>query len=87
MVQKKATISEGPVVQQKCRHYWIVESPAGPASKGVCKFCGARKEFRNYLTDCLAVNDEEFQEWIGKQRDDKEKRSPEKVILSTARGR
>ena len=87
MVQKRATIYRESVAQQKCRHYWILEGPAGPASKGVCKLCGAQKEFRNYLHDCLLVNDEEFQEWIGRQRDDKEERKPEEGILSTARGR
>ncbi len=86
MVQKRATISEEPVARQECRHYWIIESPAGPASKGVCKFCGAQKEFRNYLQDCLLVNDEEFQEWIGRQRDDKEERKPEEGILSQIGG-
>lgn len=82
MVQKQTSISEEPVAKQKCRHYWIIGSPAGPASQGVCKLCGARKEFRNYLPDCLAVNDEEFQEWVRRQRDDKEERKPEEGVLS-----
>jgi len=82
MVQKQATISKKPVAQQECHHYWIIETPAGPASQGRCKLCGARKEFRNYLPDCLAVDDEEFQEWIRRQRDDKEKRNPEERVLS-----
>jgi hypothetical protein len=82
MVQKRATIYKESVAQQKCHHYWILEIPAGPASKGVCKLCGAQKEFRNYIQDCLLVNDEEFQEWIGRQRDDKEERKPEEGILS-----
>lgn len=30
-----------------CRHYWIIDSPQGPTSRGVCKFCGAVKEFYN----------------------------------------
>jgi len=32
----------------RCCHYWLVESPNGPTSKGTCKFCGAEKEFENY---------------------------------------
>ncbi|HEY48444.1 MAG TPA: hypothetical protein G4O13_00180 [Dehalococcoidia bacterium] len=32
-----------------CIHYWIIESPDGPTSRGVCKHCGAEKEFRNYV--------------------------------------
>jgi hypothetical protein len=82
MVQKQATISKEPVAQRVCHHYWIIESPTGPASQGVCKFCGARKEFRNYLPDCLAVDDEEFQEWIRRQRDDKEDRKLKEGVLS-----
>ena len=32
----------------ECKHYWIIESPSGPKSRGVCKYCGATKEFDNY---------------------------------------
>jgi len=32
----------------KCQHHWIIETPSGPVSKGVCKYCGAVKEFQNY---------------------------------------
>jgi len=32
-----------------CAHYWIIESPQGPVSKGVCKYCGAVSEFMNYV--------------------------------------
>ena len=31
-------------------HHWIIEQPAGPTSKGVCKFCGARRDFANSST-------------------------------------
>lgn len=37
----------GPVSKEKCRHYWIIESPKGLTSKGFCKFCGEVREFRN----------------------------------------
>jgi hypothetical protein len=37
--------------QKKCIHYWIVESPNGPTSRGVCKFCGEEKEFANHRLD------------------------------------
>ncbi len=30
-----------------CRHHWIIESPAGNISLGVCKLCGAEREFYN----------------------------------------
>jgi hypothetical protein len=33
----------------RCSHHWIIEVAIGPLSKGVCKLCGAEKEFRNQL--------------------------------------
>ena len=30
-----------------CRHYWVIESPRGPVSTGVCRVCSERREFRN----------------------------------------
>lgn len=51
MRYKPEAAPEEPVTRDKCRHYWIIESPKGPTSKGVCKFCGAEKEFQNFLPD------------------------------------
>ena len=31
----------------ECCHYWLIESPDGPTSRGVCKYCGAEKDFPN----------------------------------------
>jgi len=36
---------------RKCPHYWIIESPKGPTSKGVCKFCGEEREFDSFGPD------------------------------------
>ncbi|KPJ48208.1 MAG: hypothetical protein AMJ38_05815 [Dehalococcoidia bacterium DG_22] len=36
-----------------CRHHWLIESPQGPTSMGICKLCGAQKEFRNSASDLL----------------------------------
>ena len=33
--------------QNRCCHYWIIEAPSGPTSKGICKICGEEKEFSN----------------------------------------
>ena len=35
--------------EQSCEHYWIIESPDGPTSAGVCKVCGETRDFANYL--------------------------------------
>lgn len=34
-----------------CTHYWVIGSPEGETSWGVCRLCGARKEFKNSLGD------------------------------------
>jgi hypothetical protein len=34
-------------VREECRHYWIIAEASGPTSRGVCKFCGTKREFRN----------------------------------------
>ena len=30
-----------------CTHHWVIESPAGPASEGVCQKCGETRQFSN----------------------------------------
>ncbi len=30
-----------------CAHHWVIDTPAGPLSKGRCKLCGLDREFRN----------------------------------------
>ena len=43
--------SAGPEVldRPKCRHEWLIDSPAGPSSRGVCAVCGEEREFQNYI--------------------------------------
>ena len=31
-----------------CVHYWVIEQPAGPVSKGTCRSCGEERDFPNY---------------------------------------
>jgi len=42
---------------ETCQHYWVIEPPNGPISKGVCKLCSAEKNFRNWQTQ------KEYSEW------------------------
>ncbi len=30
-----------------CRHHWIIETAAGAVSKGKCRICGEKRDFRN----------------------------------------
>ena len=64
MRRKVETVPKEPLTEDKCHHYWIIESPKGRTSKGVCKFCGAEKEFYNswpyLMVDERAVKPSEF---------------------------
>ena len=33
----------------QCLHHWLIDSPGGPISKGVCRRCGVEQEFKNFL--------------------------------------
>jgi hypothetical protein len=32
-------------------HRWLIDEPRGPFSRGVCRVCGAEKQFRNWLAE------------------------------------
>ena len=52
---KKAVVTKGESATKRgrCRHHWLIESPQGPTSMGMCKLCGAQREFSNSATDFL----------------------------------
>jgi len=39
----------------QCAHHWIIETPDGPISKGVCRHCGEERKFNN-STEFLGTN-------------------------------
>jgi len=43
-------INREPCAKGHC-HYWMIETPKGPKSEGVCKFCGDIREFDNFGPD------------------------------------
>ena len=48
------TATEGSAVEREvetrqCGHHWLIDSPGGPTSKGVCRLCGIERQFRNCL--------------------------------------
>ena len=57
MRSKVKLAPEQPVARDGCRHYWIIESPNGPTSRGVCKLCGAEKEFQNSFPELFWERD------------------------------
>ena len=40
-------------------HRWRIDEPNGPTSTGVCKVCGATKNFKNWLSDMDFITNEE----------------------------
>lgn len=40
-----------PEVQDRlgCQHHWLIDSPNGPVSRGICRACGEEREFQNYV--------------------------------------
>ena len=49
MSEQHVLIEQVESTQAECRHHWIIDTPAGPVSRGVCKLCGEAREFRNFL--------------------------------------
>ena len=47
VADKSETVTEE--AESDCMHHWMIESPNGPTSQGVCKICGVRSEFRNSM--------------------------------------
>jgi hypothetical protein len=42
-----------PVQPTTCRHRWRIASPNGPSSPGVCRLCGAVRDFANVIEESL----------------------------------
>lgn len=40
-----------------CRHHWRIASPNGATSRGVCKYCGAERDFPNSTNESVWDND------------------------------
>ncbi|MEX0783630.1 MAG: hypothetical protein WD557_13380 [Dehalococcoidia bacterium] len=40
-------------------HHWRIEEANGPRSVGTCKYCGAEKQFKNWLEDSDFITNEE----------------------------
>ncbi len=42
-------VGRDEALSEECFHHWLIDSPSGPTSTGVCRLCGAEREFRNFL--------------------------------------
>lgn len=64
------------VASRSCHHHWVIDMAQGPVSRGRCEFCGTRKDFRNYLSDCLAnKNEESYEQWLAREGRQERKRA------------
>lgn len=52
----------GPV----CAHRWRIESPNGETSHGVCRICGAERDFPNAAEDGLWERNVPQSRWTGR---------------------
>jgi hypothetical protein len=46
------TSAETPSIKSDsggCHHFWMIESPNGSQSHGVCKYCNEEKDFDNLI--------------------------------------
>ncbi len=48
MVGDQAVLNIDPSEGDPCAHHWLIESPDGETSRGVCRICGASRQFANY---------------------------------------
>lgn len=63
-------VTKGSQVENaECNHFWSIQNVGGRISVGICKNCGMRKEFKNYLPDCLKTSEEQYEQWLSKQKD------------------
>lgn len=56
-----------PAAKPACVHHWLIETPDGALmSRGVCKRCGATKEFPASAEDGLWERDVPKSRWTGR---------------------
>jgi hypothetical protein len=65
MVNKLEAAPEGPIKKGNCSHYWIIESPKGPTSRGVCQFCGEERDFDSYGPDSPSRWERDLSNYVG----------------------
>lgn len=46
---QETVVEPTAIVENACRHHWLIDRPSGPVSKGTCRVCGEIREFRNYF--------------------------------------
>ena len=52
-----AVLDVPQIEKDQCNHHWVIESPRGQTSSGICKFCRTSKEFDNWGPDAFKYGD------------------------------
>ncbi|MDE3096673.1 MAG: hypothetical protein KGK07_11835 [Chloroflexota bacterium] len=60
------TTTREPATPAVCAHHWVIASPNGATSRGVCKRCGLEKDFPNSAEDYLWERDVPQSRWTGR---------------------
>lgn len=58
-VQSITTTSVAGSAGEAHAHHWLIEEANGERSRGMCKRCGAVKDFKNWLEDSDFITNEE----------------------------
>ncbi|MBH74950.1 MAG: hypothetical protein CL896_04060 [Dehalococcoidia bacterium] len=45
---RSTTVSQVVEVDE-CKHFWLIETPNGPVSRGICKICDQIRYFKNSI--------------------------------------
>lgn len=61
----EAIVSE-IAMEPVCRHRWVIATPNGETSQGVCRTCGSTKEFPNAAEDGLWERNVPQSRWTGR---------------------
>lgn len=78
MSERIATRSRSGRTGKACRHHWLIETPHGVTSRGVCKRCGATRRYPNAAEDAL---DAKGPARLGRWSRSKEQNKPAKIRL------
>ena len=54
MSERVALHSKRRRAARNCQHRWVIETPHGKTSRGLCKRCGSSKRFPNAQEDITA---------------------------------
>lgn len=73
-----------PAAAGRCTHHWVIETPNGAASAGVCKRCGVSKQFTNSLENAGWDRGLEVDRDLARARSTRERVSRDRAEFSLA---